>query len=215
MLSKSRIEALSDGLFAIVLTLLVIEIHVPILQGPITNEVLWHALIKLTPVFIGYLVSFVVLVMFWLSHNFFFSFFVKEINRQLLILNMLYLGLLAIIPFSALLIGEYPQSSLAVFLYGLNIFCIGLMNIWIFHYALQSKEIDTTHVPHKLIQQAKIRGRITPLCTFVGMVFAFISIPVALVLYAFPIIFNLVPGSLTALEKLFGFEIGAGKIKKV
>lgn len=208
MLSKVRLEALSDGLFAIVLTLLVIEIRVPEVHGALTDTELWHALLGLTPLFVGYIVSFAVLAMFWLSHNFFYSHFVKEINRQLLLLNMLYLGLISLIPFSAHLIGTYPESPLAITIYGLNVLVIGLINISILRYALVSKEIDTTHIPKRLLHQAKIRSMVTPLCTLLGLLIVSFSIPLALMLFAFPIVFNIVPGTLDALERLFGFELG-------
>lgn len=208
MLSKLRLEALSDGLFAIVLTLLVIEIRVPEIHGVISNAELWHALTELGPLFVGYAVSFLVLAMFWLSHNFFYSHFVKEINRQLLLLNMLYLACISLIPFSAHLIGAYPYSQLAVGLYGLNVLLIGLLNVSILWYAVQSKELDTSHIPKRLLHQAKIRGIVTPVCTLIGLALTFVSLPLALTFYALPILFNIIPGTLNVLERVFGFELG-------
>lgn len=208
MLSKLRLEALSDGLFAIVLTLLVIEIRVPELHGALTDAELWHALVELGPLFVGYIVSFAVLAMFWLSHNFFYSHFVKEINRQLLLLNMLYLAGISLVPFSAHLIGAYPESQLAVSVYGLNILLIGLMNVWILSYALRSHELDTSHINKRLLHQALIRGRITPVCTVLGLALTFVSLPLALVLYALPIVFNIIPGTLDAVERFFGLKLG-------
>jgi uncharacterized membrane protein len=208
MLSKLRLEALSDGLFAIVLTLLVIEIRVPELHGPLTDAELWHALVALGPLFVGYVVSFLVLTMFWLSHNFFYSHFVKEINRQLLMLNMLYLALIALIPFGAHLIGAYPTSQLAVSIYGLNVLAIGVLHIAILRYALSSNEFDTSHIPKRLLYQAQVRGFVTPIFALIGLAVAAVSAPLALLLYAFPIVFNIIPGSLNALERLFRFELG-------
>lgn len=208
MLSKLRLEALSDGLFAIVLTLLVIEIRVPELHGVVTDTELWHHLIELGPLFVGYAVSFVVLAMFWLSHNFFYSHFVKEINRQLLLLNMLYLALVSLIPFSAHLIGSYPASELAISIYGVNVLCIGLLNMTIFNYALRSHELDTSHISKRLLHQAKIRGTVTPIATLCGLALTWWSIPAALFLFAFPIIFNIIPGTLDQVERLLGIEFG-------
>lgn len=208
MLSKLRLEALSDGLFAIVLTLLVIEIRIPELHGPLSDPELWHALLDLSPLFVGYIVSFAVLAMFWLSHNFFYSHFIKEINRQLTLLNMIYLACISLIPFSAHLIGTYPTSQLAVSIYGLNVLCIGIINIAIFSYAVKSNELDTSHISKRFLHQAKIRGFITPFCTLIGLGLTFISLPLALVLFAFPIVFNIIPGTLDSLEKVFGFELG-------
>lgn len=208
MLNKVRLESLSDGLFAIVFTLLVIEIRVPEVIGHATNLDLWHELIDLSPLFIGYGVSFLVLAMFWLSHNFFFHYFVKEINRELLLLNLLYLGFVSLVPFSAHLIGRYPGLSLAVAIYGANVLLLGVMNIIIRNYAMSTHEIDTSHVSKRILSQANVRMKLTVFCTVLGMVFAFVWIPFALFMYAFPILFNIIPGTLNKLEKMFGFTLG-------
>lgn len=208
MLSKARLEGLSDALFAIVLTLLVIEIRVPEVHGVLSDEELWHALIELGPLFVGYVVSFLVIAMFWLSHNFFYTHFVKEINRHLLLLNMGFLALISLIPFSAHLIGAYPYSQLAVSLYGLNVLLIGLLNISILSYAVKSRELDTSHIPKRILHQATIRGFVTPFCTLIGLGLTFVSLPAALIFYAIPILFNIIPGTLNVLERIFGFELG-------
>lgn len=208
MLNKSRLENLSDGLFAIVFTLLVIEIQVPEVAGHITNAELWHSITELTPLFIGYAVSFLVLAMFWLSHNFFYGHFVKEINRQLVLMNLVYLSFISLIPFSAHLIGRYPDTEIALFIYGLNVLAIGVANIVIISYAYRSKELDTSHVSRRLFKQATTRAYVTPIFTLLGMIAALVAPAFALILYAFPIIFNIIPGTLDALERLFGFELG-------
>jgi uncharacterized membrane protein len=123
------------------------------------------------------------------------------------ILNLTYLALISLIPFSARVLDIYRDIPLAVAVYGVNVFLIGVLNVVIFNYALSSDEIDTTEVSSRLIKQAKIRQMITPLFTLIGIGVAFVSIHTAYVLFALPIIFNVVPGSLNALERLFGFEL--------
>jgi mannose/fructose/N-acetylgalactosamine-specific phosphotransferase system component IID len=76
-------------------------------------------------------------------------------------------------------------------------------------YALVSDEIDTAHVLPRNINQATIRLVLTPIMTALGMAMAFISIPVALLLYAFPIFFNIIPGVLDWVERKFGLDFGA------
>ncbi len=91
--------------------------------------------------------------------------------------------------------------------YGINVFLIGLLNVIIFQYALYSKDIDTAEVTSRLIKQARIRLIITPLFALAGIVVANYSTDLAFALFALPIIFNVLPGTLNALEKLFGFEL--------
>lgn len=200
-MNKNRLEALSDGIFSIVMTLLVIEIVVPELHSANDQE-LFTALSHLGPLFIGYFVSFTVLAMFWIAHNFFYGAFTKNVNRVLVLLNILYLSFIALIPFSAHLLGEYPTLQLAIFLYGINVFLIGILAWIILRYALNSKDIDTDHLPRRLLVQAQIRSALTPICTVLGMLAVWVSIPLALFLYTFPIVFNIVPGLLDRLERL-------------
>jgi uncharacterized membrane protein len=204
-MNKSRLEFLSDGVFAIVMTLLVIEIHVPELTAPGDAE-LAAALAHLSPLFMSYFVSFVVLAMFWISHNFFYGAFTKTINRQLTLLNFLYLSFVALIPFSAHLLGSYPDSPLAVFVYGANVLCIGSVSTLVLWYAIHSNEIDTSHITRRVLIQAQIRSYLTPCLTLAGMACIPFSIPLALFFYAFPIVFNTIPGLLNWVEQQFGFN---------
>jgi uncharacterized membrane protein len=205
-MNKTRLEALSDGVFAIVMTLLIIEIHVPELEI-VSGGALLSAMQKLAPLFVSYFVSFAVLATFWVGHNFFYGAFTKNINRQLVQLNMLYLALIALIPFSSHLLGTYTELPTAVRLYGLNVFAIGFVSALVLFYALRSEEIDTSHVTKRLLKQAKIRSVITPILTLLGIGVSYISIPGAIFLYAFPIIFNIIPGTLDFTERLFGFSL--------
>jgi uncharacterized membrane protein len=205
---KGRLEALSDGAFSIILTLLVIEIRVPEHLENMTNAGLWEALQHLAPLFLGYIVSFLVIAMFWISHNFFFGFFIKNIDRPLVGFNFLYLFFLALVPFSAHLLGRYVEVPVAVLVYGLNVLAIGLTSIALLQYAIRSHEIDTSHNSPRLIAQARVRQWLTVGCTLLGMLVIPISISATLFLYAFPVVFNVIPGYLNKLERLFGFRLG-------
>ncbi len=206
-MNKSRLENLSDGLFAIVLTLVVFDVKIPDTEAIKTSASLAHALFELLPTLEEFFLSFVILTMFWIGHNFLYSVFAKTINRTLIILNLFYLALISLIPFSARVLDLYRDIPLAVVVYGVNIFFIGVLNVIIFNYALSSDEVDTAEVSTRLIKQARIRQSITPFFTLIGIAIAFYSIHVAYLFYALPIIFNIVPGSLNFLEKLFGFEL--------
>lgn len=207
-MKKERLEALSDGVFSIAMTLLVIDIKVPNISGThLTNAELFNELIKLIPLFGSYYISFTVLAMFWISHHAFFHSFTKTINRALVLINMLYLCLLAFIPFSANLLGEYSYSEVAVMVYGCNILAIGITSAIMLHYAIYSKEIENGEISSRTMKQARIRTTITPLFALLGICVSFMSIPLSLILYAFPIVFNIIPGSINFLEKLFGFTL--------
>lgn len=207
-MDKTRLENLSDGVFAIVLTLLIIEIKVPEFHHDVVSNLdLWLALWKITPLFLSYYLSFVVLAMFWLSHHSLYGLIVKSVNRVMILLNFFYLCMIAFIPFSSHLIGSFPKNELAFIIYGLNVLAIGGASLALLWYAIYSNEIDTSHITRRLFKQAMFRLTLTPLFTLIGIVAVFQSITWAVFFFAFPIFFNIIPGALTYLEKRLNFSL--------
>lgn len=200
-MNKARVEALTDGVYAIVMTLLVLDLRVP------ENIPLGAGLAALIPVFISYVLSFIVLSIFWLSHHALFHLYFRTVNRQLILFNAFLLMFIALIPFSAHLVGAHPNDRLAAIFYGGNIIAIGIMANGMFWYGLKSREIDTSGVTMRTKRQAAIRLALTPIFAAVGIGLSYISIPLALVVFAFPIVFNSTSQTLNAAERLFGFDI--------
>lgn len=101
-MDKNRLEAFSDGVFAIAITLLVIEIHVP--EAP--QGELWRALLEQWPSYAAYAVTFAVIGIMWVNHHGLLA-FVARIDRPLLFLNLLLLLFVALLPFPTALLAEY------------------------------------------------------------------------------------------------------------
>jgi len=205
-MNKNRVETLSDGVFAIAMTLLVVDFHVPPMPS-FSDAALWQGLLSLRPVVESYFVSFTVLAMYWISHHALLHTFTKSINRAMVVFNMLFLSLIAFVPFSAHLLGAYGHSQVSVLFYGFNLVLISLSLIWMFLYALRSHEIDTSHVSNRTIKKAMIRIFLTPFCVLIGMAASIWSLGIALLLYAFPVIFNIFPGGLDFLERHFKLQL--------
>lgn len=208
-MTKSRIEALSDGTFAIILTLLVIELLVPDKISSNTEAELIHILSDFGPLLVGYVISFAVIIMFWITHSVFFGTLVKTVNRPLALINALFLGFLALIPFSAHMLGRYMEFPIAAQLYGLNVLILGLIVVALFEYALSAKEVKTGHNDDHTIALVRARIYLTPMITFFGLLLTTISIPAALFFFAFPIVFNSTPGLMTKLEKVSGIKLAS------
>ncbi len=207
-MNKMRIETLSDGVFSIAMTLLIIEVHVPTVpDGAYSMIGLWNGLLHLVPQIASYVVSFTVIAMYWTSHHALFHFFTKTVNRTFVQLNMLYLMLLAFIPFSTALLGTYHSNLLAIWIYGANIIAMGMAQVALFLYALRSREIEIHEVSSRMLTQAKIRTLLTPTFALLAMIIAIFSEPLAFSLFMFPVVFNLVPGTLDATERFFGITI--------
>ncbi|MBN8837659.1 MAG: DUF1211 domain-containing protein [Sphingobacteriia bacterium] len=107
-----RIALFSDAVFAIAITLLIIEIKIPeIHPGEISDQELWHVLVQASPKFIGFFVSFFVVGLYWLGHHRLFAYVINT-NSKLLWSNLLFLLPIVMMPFSTAFLSEYYDSSL-------------------------------------------------------------------------------------------------------
>lgn len=206
-LNKNRVEALSDGVFSIAMTILVFDIKVPAAVHGVLATGALQALLNQWAYFLAYFVSFTVLGMFWTSHNAFFHFFSRTVNRVLIQINMIYLVFIGLIPFSAHFLGTYVNSRVAIAEYGANIIIIGTLAYCMFVYALYSHDIDTSHIPSRVIKQFRIRILLTPSFAALGLVSMFVYPHLALFFFAFPVIFNILPGTLDLAEKVLGVKL--------
>ncbi|TMD61795.1 MAG: DUF1211 domain-containing protein [Chloroflexi bacterium] len=121
-----RIAALSDGVFAIAMTLIVFEIRVPDV-GPIHSEQdLWNALLGLSPRLVTYLLSFLTLGIFWNGQQTQLNYFAKA-DRDLTWIQLGFLAAVALMPFSTSLLAEFISFRLALLAYWANIVLLGLL----------------------------------------------------------------------------------------
>jgi uncharacterized membrane protein len=143
----ARVLALSDGVFAIIITLLVLEIHVPELtQGHSLNQ----ALREVRPSLVAFVISFILAGMYWVGHRDLYA-LIRRTDRGLVWLNILYLLPLCLLPFAAGLLGRYDQEPVALRIYGLLLVVIAVMRVVIWLYA--------TNRPHLLWQRLDDRQR--------------------------------------------------------
>jgi len=125
-MGKNRIEALTDGIFAVAMTLLVLDIKPPVHLRFETSEALIDHLSVLEHSFVMYAISFVVLAMFWLGHHLQFH-FVRHVDRRLLWINLAFLLLAVVVPFSTNLVGDHGHLQLPVVLYAVNLLVLTLL----------------------------------------------------------------------------------------
>jgi uncharacterized membrane protein len=143
----ARVLALSDGVFAILITLLVLEIHVPELaQGHSLNQ----ALREIRPSLVAFVISFILAGMYWVGHRDLFA-LIRRTDRGLVWLNILYLLPLCLLPFAAGLLGRYDREPVALRIYGLLLVAIAVMRVVIWLYA--------TNRPHLLWRPLDDRQR--------------------------------------------------------
>jgi uncharacterized membrane protein len=133
----TRVLALSDGVFAIILTLLVLEIRVPELS---VDEGLQDVFHEIRPSLVAFLISFVVVANAWARHRDLFA-LIRRTDRVLIWLNLLYMLPLAILPFGTALLARYQRDPVALELYGLILVAIALARLAIWGYATGRPEL--------------------------------------------------------------------------
>jgi uncharacterized membrane protein len=122
-----RIAALSDGLFAIAMTIIVLEIRVPAPAPGVspTDQDVANAIIDLWPRFVTYLLSFLTLGIFWSAQQTQLNYFVKA-DRHLAWIHLGFLATVALLPFSTALLADYIATRLAIVVYWANLAVLGV-----------------------------------------------------------------------------------------
>ncbi len=155
-LSKHRLEALADGIFAVAMTLLVIELKIPESAHVHTEPELKHALIDLIAKFISWIISFFVLSIFWVSHHRLFH-YVRHVDSKLTWLTLIYLGVASMMPFSSALSGEYGGSIVSQIIYSLNMALLGSMALLKSRYVHLHPELCNPPMPNSVFKGAQLR----------------------------------------------------------
>ena len=120
-LPPNRIEALADGIFAVAMTILVLELHVPELGPGASDARLLSALESLMPKALSFASGFVILGTFWIGHRYQFH-YIRCSNRAILWINLVFLMAISFLPFVVALIGTYGGMRVTCILYGTTLF---------------------------------------------------------------------------------------------
>ncbi len=197
-LSTARIETLTDGVFAIVMTLLILEIHVPEIAEGLVDAELPTKLAELGPKLFSYALSFVILGVLWVGHHNQF-YFIKRADRSLLWINILFLMFVAFIPFSAALLGEYGQNQLSVAIYGANLIVAGLVLYLHWWYGVKTHHLTDAHVEPTLNRTITRRILTPPAVYLLAIILSFVSTTLSILLYIFVPLSYILPGRIDRL----------------
>ena len=122
--SVERLAALSDGVFAVAMTLLVLDLRVPVMQAVHSEHDLWHGLVALSPRLLMYMMSFMTLGIFWIGQQTQLNHLARS-DRSLSWIHILFLFTVSITPFSTTLLAEFPEYRTALVAYWVNILLLG------------------------------------------------------------------------------------------
>lgn len=177
-----RYEALGDGVFAIVMTLLVLELKLPEAAGPDGHAALSARLLAIWPNYIGYLVSFLFLGLWWLGHHSLLD-LVWRVDGPFLWMNFIYLMLITMIPFTASLAAKNWGEPIAGVIYGLNLLLPLAVTRWMFFHATGTPKIAAVEVPPEAVRREGQGFLITTAILTAGIILAFVDTAISFALY--------------------------------
>lgn len=160
-LSKSRIEALSDGVIAIAITLLVLELKVPDVMEHHSNQRMLEELLALRPALLTYMITFLIAGAFWYLHHLTFH-FIKNVDGVLVWINLMFLMFIALLPFSAGLMSHLFVHPVSQFFYFGNQLAIAvLLNIhWQYakwkHLTVEGQRADEDRLTFRVALSAAV-----------------------------------------------------------
>lgn len=184
-LSKTRVEAFSDGVFAIIVTLLVLEIKVPHIERHESVGELEAALLGLMPKILSWIISFLIVCVIWVSHHHLLA-QIERVTHRLFWLNALLLLWCSFIPFPTALMGDYLENPLASFAFGCILALMGLMFTLIRWYTLTNPHVLKQPVNLQHYRRAATRSVLFgPVLYLLGGALAFVHPWLALTVFAF------------------------------
>jgi uncharacterized membrane protein len=137
--SKNRVETFSDGIFAIIITLLILEIKVPHIEDYNSSAELVQALSGLIPKFASWIISFFTIAVIWVNHHKLFKQF-KQLDSGIFWWNAVLLLWTSFIPFPTAVMGDYPGNFVSIVLYGAVMALMALSFTCLRWYVLGKKE---------------------------------------------------------------------------
>ena len=189
----TRIEALSDGVFAIVLTLLVLELKVPHLNDPHSVAELGRALLSIVPKLISWVISFLTVMVIWVNHHRSFK-NLCAVDIRLLWHNAHLLLWISILPFPTALMGDYHHNPLGVSLYGLCMACTALAFALLRSHVLAHWHLAKDHMDREMYRKGlRISILMGPVAYTVGAILAWVYEPAAFILYSLIVVYFVVP----------------------
>jgi uncharacterized membrane protein len=146
--SKQRLEAFSDGVYAIVITLLILDIRIPEVQP----TALGAALVRMLPQVFTYVLSFFVVGLYWFAHHR-VSNQVKQIDGTFIWLNLIWLLFVSVMPFPAALLGRYPLQRIPIAIYGIDLILANVTGFLITIYLQNRPELCVTPISSAAVRR--------------------------------------------------------------
>ncbi len=173
--NTNRLESFSDGVSAVAITLLVLNMHIP----AVSDETgLARALLQ-WPTYLSYFASFLMIGIIWANHHYLFT-WIKRTDHGLLLINTIFLMSLVLIPFATDVLTTYPKLTAAALFYSAILFLTALLFNAIWWYALKDHRLVDKKLPNKLARAITRTYLWAPLLYLLSLVISLINVEASL-----------------------------------
>lgn len=194
----NRIEALADGIFAVAMTLLVLDVKLPPGELLATNAALLERLLTVSHTFVIYFISFGVLGMFWVGHHVHFH-YIRSVDHTLLWLNLLFLFGITSVPFVTDLLGDHNDLRLPHLVYGVKIVVLaGLLSVQM-GYLRRHPELAQPSLTPDVARRIMVRTAMFAMIPLLSIAAVFYNTRLALYLYFLLPVIHFLPGRIDRL----------------
>ena len=196
-MNKSRMEAFSDGVFAIAITILILGLKIPI----ISQDKLVQVAFDQFPKFLAFILSFIIIGTYWVAHHSMVH-FIKKVDRASLWLNLIILLFVCFLPYPTGMLGEYPFNRFTVILYAISLSCVNIAGtiFWIYSTSLKENALEVSKEYRKFLAMLHM----SPVLLYtLAIIFTFISMIISYMIFVIvPVFFIFIPtGSFSLHQK--------------
>jgi uncharacterized membrane protein len=178
-LELDRLVNFSDAVFAIAATLLVLNIGFSFrLEPPDLERKLWHEFGDALPQILAYALSFFVIARLWLGHHRMFK-VIRRIDGRFISLNLVMLGLVALVPFPTEVYGNFPREQPALIVYCVAISAPSIVSTFMLRYAAQDNRLLEPSTPREFVVHSQLRSLSIPIVFLSSIPISFVSVGLA------------------------------------
>lgn len=194
-----RLEAFSDGVIAIVITLMILEIKIPEVGEEASGIEIWRHWFKVIPSLISYVLSFIIIGVLWVNHHQFFH-QLKHLDKKLLWYNLHLLFWMCILPVPTAFLGQHIQKPEATAVYGFNMFMVALAFALMREYVHKSEHLLIENLSKAMRKKLRSKIMMTVGLYFLSIFTGYISIYIPIAIFVLIIIIYFMPQDIV-LEK--------------
>ncbi len=193
-MASGRLEALGDGIFSIAMTILVLELALPVLKGNSWKDFA-HAAVELWPDFLCYAISFVVLGIMWFGHRMMFE-YIGRTDRYFIFLGVLFYMVVCLVPFSTRFLAQDTMKWYAIMVYGINLSLCNLTLYAQWLYGINKATLLHQELPAEVRKEAKILFLLSPVVYGIAIGISFFAPLISIIIFVITPVLYLIPNKL-------------------